>query len=189
MFPRSGFLAVLGACAVTGLVACGGDESPTAAPTPAPTVAPTPTPTAAPTPVACFPTPPPLHGIKVRLVNSGGYKKTIGAEPLVANYDGYCGKVGFDPNQLFCTTRTADDPMKRACDAAAVGVAVDTKRPGPTWNYEGQACTSVGDQPGCENHESDQFLAYAKGRGIFEACAPAALVDPDGSRCGGIEFK
>jgi hypothetical protein len=180
--------ALIGTAALLALVGCGSDSTTPSSPaTPVPTATPAPTPT--PAAVTCNPTPPPLYGIKVTIRDAGGYRKTIGAEPLVANYDGYCGKVGFDPNQGFCTTRTASDPGKRACDSLAVGASADTGRYGPAWFWEGRACTQTGEQQGCENHPTDQFLAYAKGGGEYAACAAASIpIDPEGSRCGVIQL-
>ena len=40
---------------------------------------------------------------QITILDAATYRKTLKATPLVANYDGYCGKVGFDPNQ--CTAR------------------------------------------------------------------------------------
>jgi len=188
MSLRNALFAVLGASAVAALVHCGsGSSSPTVPPTPVPKATPAPTPT--PSALTCNPTPPPLYGITVTLRDSGQYRKVIGAEPLVANYDGYCGKVGFVPNQAFCTTRVQGDPAKRACDSLAVGVSGDTGRYGPTWIYNGGPCKQTGDQQGCENHPTDQFLAYAKGDGEFAACAASSIaVDPEGNRCGVLQL-
>jgi hypothetical protein len=181
--------ALLGATALLALVACGSDATAPSTPaTPAPTATPGPGPT--PSALTCNPTPPAIYGMRVTIRDASGYRKILGATPLVANYDGYCGKVGFDPNQWYCTTRTDDDPARAACDAVAVGRAGDTGRWGPTWYWEGQPCAQTGDQQGCENHATDQFLAYAKGGGEYAACAaPSIEVEPEGaSRCGVIQI-
>jgi hypothetical protein len=174
---------ILFGMAAFGLASCGSDSTPSpVGPTPTPT--PLPTPTTTPT-LACNPAPPALYGFRLSVRESSGYRKVLAAKPLVANVDGYCGKVGFDPNQGFCATRPDGDPLLSACDAAAVGRAKDTGRPGPTWFYEGGPCTGNTAEQGCENHPSDQFLVIAKGAGEFAACAADAIaVDPDGSRCG-----
>jgi hypothetical protein len=105
----------------------------------------------------------------------------------VINDDEYCGVVGLGRDAGFCETRMADDPLRAACDAAAVGRASDTGRLGPTWFYEGGPCAQTGNEQGCENHETDQFLVYAKGHGQFEACAAQNIpFAPPGSRCGGL---
>jgi hypothetical protein len=180
--------AFLGAAALAALFGCGESSSnPVTPPTPTPTPVPTPTP---PT-LTCSPTPPPLYGIRITLRDGSGYRKIIGATPIVANYDEYCGKVGFDPHQFFCETRVAGDPARAACDAMAVGRSGDTGRYGPTWYYEGGPCAQTGDTQGCENHPTDQFLAYAKGSGEFAACAAASIVvdPPDGNRCGVYQLQ
>lgn len=179
---------LLGVAALATLAGCGSDSSnPVTPPTPAPTATPAPIPT----PVApvCSPTPPALYGIRVTVRSGGGYSKTLGATPLVANYDGYCGKVGFDPNQWYCTTRMDGDPARAACDAVAVGRSGDTGRWGPTWYWEGQPCAQTGN--GCQNHPTDQFQAYANGSGEYAACAaPTIDVEPDGgSRCGVLQIQ
>jgi hypothetical protein len=181
--------APLGAAALVLLAGCGSSSTTPAAPaTPAPTVAPTPGPS--PSALTCNPTPPAIYGMRVTIRDASGYRKILGAVPLVANYDGYCGKVGFDPNQWYCTTRTDDDPARAACDAVAVGRSGDTGRWGPTWYWEGQPCAQTGDQQGCENFPTDQFQAYAKGSGEYAACAaPEIEMEPEGgSRCGVIEI-
>jgi hypothetical protein len=186
--PRPAVATFLAAAALVALAGCGSDSSsPVTPPTPTPTATPAPTPT--PTTVVCNPTPPPLYGISVTILDASSYKKVIGARPIVANYDGYCGKVGFDPNQGFCNTRPDGDPMRAACDAAAVGRSGDTGRWGPTWYYEGGPC-NPGNSEGCENYPTDQFKAYAKGWGEFAACAaPTIEIDPEGSRCGVIQIN
>jgi hypothetical protein len=177
--------ALLGGAALVALVGCGSDATTPATPaTPVPTVAPTPGPT--PSTLTCNPTPPAIYGMKITLRDDSSYRKVLGATPLVANWDGYCGKVGFDPNQWYCTTRPDGDPARAACDAVAVGRAGDTGRWGPTWYWNGQPCAQTGDEQGCENHPTDQFQAYAKGGGEYAACAsPDVEVEPEGaSRCG-----
>jgi hypothetical protein len=167
-------------------VHCGGDNStPVSPPTPVPTANPGPSP--APAALACNPTPPPIYGMRMSIRDASGYRKVLAAVPLVINSDEYCGRVGFYRNQWYCETRQADDPLRAACDAAAVGRAGDTGRWGPTWFFEGGPCTSTGNEPGCENHETDQFLVYAKGHGEFEACAALSIpFEPEGSRCGQV---
>jgi len=178
-----------GAVVLLSLAGCGSDSTTPSTPgTPVPTATPAPTPTAS--ALTCNPTPPAIYGIRIAVVDAATYRKTLKATPLVANYDGYCGKVGFDPNQMYCTTRTDTDPARAACDAVAVGRAGDTGRMGPIWYWEGKACAQTGDQQGCENHPTDQFLAYAKGGGEYAACAaPNIPYEPDGgSRCGILQL-
>jgi hypothetical protein len=138
--------------------------------------------------MTCFPTPTPLYGIavKVQQIAGGGGRKTLDSRPQVINMNGYCESVGF--GGFFCFTRREDDPQAVACDYMAVGQAIDTGRWGPTWTADGKACTAD-DAAGCRNHPDNQFLAIAKGEGLFSACAAPNIplsTDPrrPGSRCG-----
>jgi hypothetical protein len=166
---------------------CGGSEAPTVPPAPAPT--PTPVPTPAPTPLNCSPTPPPLRYVKVKVHEDQGYRKILDSKPIVQNVDEYCARVGV-PGRYFCDTRLEGDPQRAACDYMAMGRAKDTGRYGPTWTYNGQPCAGATEAPGCANHQTNQFLAVAKGAGEFMACAADDVpVDPvEGSRCGIIEI-
>jgi hypothetical protein len=180
-----------GALSVVILGACGGGSSgPTASASP-PVVTPTPTPTppVADSPGACSPTPPPLHGIKVKVHDDSGFRKILDSRPQVVNADGYCAAVGFGAGDRFCFTRFEDDPQAAACDALAVGKAGDTGRWGPTWFYEGQPCAAIGeDTVGCRNHADNQFLVIAKGPGEYAACASPGVAIA-GDRCGVIAIK
>jgi len=184
---------VLWGAAALALAHCGGGAStPTGSATPPPVTLPTPTPT--PTPAAtlppgmtCFPTPPPLYGITVKVQVGTSGRKTLDSRPLVINMNGYCESVGF--GGYFCFTRREDDPESQACDYMAVGQASDTGRWGPTWTADGKPCTTNNDVQGCQNHPGNQFLAIAKGEGLFSACAAPNIplsTDPrrPGSRCG-----
>jgi hypothetical protein len=181
-------LAWLCASIVLGPAGCGGGSAPpTASPTAAPTAAPTPTP--APTPLACSPTPPPLYGIQVKVFDDSGFRKILDSKPQVINVDDYCQRVGLGGG-FFCFTRPEGHPQQAACDAMAVGRALDTGRDGPTWYWNDALCTSEGEtMPGCRNNPNNQFLVIAKGDGKFEACAaPDAPLSQDpvrpGSPCG-----
>ncbi len=145
-------------------------------------------PTPAPTPLVCEPTPPPLYGIRVKVHQDFGPRKTLDSRPVVINGDGYCGKAGFGESDHFCFTRREGDPQAAACDMMAVGRATDTGRYGPTWRYEGQPCTEP-TEIGCNNHPDNQFLVIAKGDGELAACAAPEIPlsqDPSrpGARCG-----
>jgi len=150
---------------------------------------PTPTPTPAaglPPGMTCFPTPPPLYGINVKVQQIAGGRKTLDSRPQVINLNGYCESVGF--GGFFCYTRKDDDPQAVACDYVAMGQASDTGRWGPTWTADGKPCSSD-DSTGCRNHPDNQFLAIAKGEGLYSACAaPEIPLSTDarrpGSRCG-----
>jgi hypothetical protein len=183
---------MLWGAATLALAHCGGGAStPTGGATPPPVTLPTPTPTPTPTAtlppgMTCFPTPPPLYGIIVKVQVGTSGRKTLDSRPLVINTNGYCESVGF--GGYFCYTRREDDPESQACDYMALGQASDTGRWGPTWTADGNPCTTS-DGPGCQNHPANQFLAIAKGEGLFSACAAPNIplsTDPrrPGSRCG-----
>jgi hypothetical protein len=191
---RVSFVVLASTVALAGLVGCGGgSNSPTGNPTPVPTAVPTPT--ATPTPNAgpalppgmtCFPTPPPLYGIHVKVLVGTSGRKTLDSRPRVINMNGYCESVGFAG--FFCFTRREDDPQAAACDYMIMGQASDTGRWGPTWTADGKPCTP-GANPGCENHPENQFQVIARGQGLFSACAADHILlsqDPvrPGSRCG-----
>ncbi len=177
--------------AAAGLARCGNSSStPATPPTPTPPINTGPSPTPTPAALACNPTPPPIYGMRIAILDASGYRKLLSATPIVINEDEYCGRVGFDPGPLYCETRMAGDPLRAACDAAAVGQASDTGRWGPTWNFDGNPCGPAGDQTGCENHPTDQFEVYAKGSGQVEACAAATIpMQADGSRCGSVVVR
>ena len=62
--------------ALFAVVYCGGSNSaPPTTPTPAPTVAPTAPPP--PTALHCDPTPPPLYGVRVKVHQNSGFRKTL----------------------------------------------------------------------------------------------------------------
>ena len=182
----------LGLVAFSVLVACGGGSS-GGNPTPVPTPTPAPTPVPTPTPFAvgpCNPTPPPLYGIRVGVIfDSGQLRRTLDSRPQVINIDGYCGKAGFGATDKFCFTRQEGDPQAEACDYLAVGRAGDTGRWGPTWFFNGRACTAQQGENGCSNHPDNQFLVNTRGDGEYAACAAPDIPlsqDPDrpGNRCG-----
>jgi hypothetical protein len=163
-------------------VACGSSKSPTAAtpsPTPVPSPTPTPTPTAAPTPTpdplaACTPEPPPIYGFTLNIRTDQGYEKILGARPVVRD-PAYCTSIGF-PGYSICHVRPEGDPQAAACDNHVVGIAQDTGRYGPTWNWDKKPCRSSDDRStaaGCRNHQTNQYQVYAFGPGKYMACAEA----------------
>ena len=103
------------------------------------------------------------------------------------NENGYCDKVGFG-DWKFCETRPEGHPEREACDYLVTGKAQDTGRWGPTWYYGDDLCASL---PGvCGNHGSNQFLAIAKDKGEYRACAAEGWpLAPNGTRCGTIEIQ
>ena len=177
------------------LASCGSDSTTTPIrPTPTPVPAPTPTPV--PTPdfksMCGDPTPAPLYGMKLSVQLDNGFRKLIDSRPVVINTgrgsptDSYCGKVGFDFRAVYCDTRPEGHPQREACDVLVVGKAADTGRYGPTWSKDGKPCVTPGSEtdPGCTNHEENQFLAISRGPGEMLACA-SDVWPAEGARCGG----
>lgn len=155
---------------------------PSATPTPAPAPGPTPTPAPAPTPTppgagGCpAPLPPPISRMNAYIHIRGPNKWTLDVTPLVHDGD-YCTKTGW-VGRLDCPVRQEGDPNRLACEIYAIGYAADTHRPGPTWTRNGHYCT--GEAGDCDNHEDNQFLVYAYGSGIYQACT-------DDGICGSVE--
>ena len=173
------------------LAQCGSNAStPTSGPTPV-VVGPTPTPIPAPAGIVlpagmvCNPTPPPLLRLKVAAWREHGDGMILDSKPIVPNVDHYCERVGFG-DWKFCDTRPEGDPQREACDYLAVGKA-DNGRWGPTWVGEGKPCGVEFSL--CTLHASNQFMAIAKGKGEFKACASdLAPVAANGDRCGVLEY-
>jgi hypothetical protein len=147
--------------------------------TPAPRATPTPTPAATPTP-APTPSPTPTPGVngkcgeplpvvtqmagKVHI--RGPNRWTLDSTPLTGPDASYCRTIGFTDGRSYCPVRPEGAPDRRACEEYAIGYAEDTKRPGPTWYFNGQLCDGVK----CENHEDNQYLVYAMAGGRYQAC-------------------
>ena len=189
-------LVLASACSVTALTLaqCGaGSSSPTGSPTPG-VVTPTATPAATPTPssglpvgMTCSPTPPPILRMHLSVHDDSGGRKVLDSKPLVENVDHYCDKVGFG-DWKFCQTRPEGHPERVACDYLVTGKAEDTDRWGPTWFYGKDLCAYFPDA--CANHPTEQFMAIAKSKGTYEACADEAWpVASNGTHCGAIEIK
>jgi hypothetical protein len=171
------------------LVRCGSSAStPTGGPTQV-VGRPTPIPTAAaivlPAGMTCSPTPPPLLRMQVSLWRDHGDGMILDSKPVVPNVDHYCDRVGFG-DWKFCDTRPEGDPERVACDYLATGKA-DTGRWGPSWIGEGKPCGSEFSL--CTLHPDNQFLAIAKAKGEFKACASQlAPVAANGDRCGTVGY-
>jgi len=191
-------LVLLGVWAATGmaLAQCGSSSSsPTGTPTPAVIVA-SPTPSSSPTPgngglpagmVCGSPTPPPLLRMSLKVHAGEPGRFILDSKPLVVSENGYCDKVGFG-DWKFCETRPEGDPEREACDYLVTGKAKDTGRWGPTWYFGDTLCAS---HPGvCGNHGGNQFLAIAKDKGEYRACAAEGWpLASNGTRCGTIEIE
>ncbi|HEX9185662.1 MAG TPA: hypothetical protein VGB87_01235, partial [Vicinamibacteria bacterium] len=137
--------------------------------------------------MTCSPTPPPLLRVQVKIHAEDGDRIVLDSKPVVPNVDHYCDRVGFG-DWKFCDTRPEGDPQRVACDYLVMGKAEDTGRWGPTWFYGRDLCSYFPDK--CANHPSEQFLAIAKAKGTFEACAAEGWpLAPNASRCGVIEIQ
>ena len=187
------FLTVWAATGMT-LAQCGSSSSsPTGTPTPVVVIA---SPSTTPTPggssglpagmVCSSPTPPPLLRMQLKVHAGEPGRYVLDSKPLVVNENGYCDKVGFG-DWKFCETRAEGHPEREACDYLVTGKAQDTGRWGPTWYHDNDLCASV---PGvCVNHGSNQFLAIAKDKGEYRACAAEGWpLASNGTRCGTIEI-
>ena len=182
------------------LSSCGSDGNTGPNPAPTPTAPPITQPTPTPTPdwrAQCGePTPPPLYGIQVQVQIDQGFRKLVDSKPSVENVgrgnptESYCGKVGFDWRQPYCDTRPEGHPQRLACDALVMGRASDTGRYGPTWTKDGRPCVEPGSEtdPGCTNHNQNQFLVISRGPGSLNACASSEW-PATGSRCGGCDVR
>jgi hypothetical protein len=171
------------------LVQCGSSAStPTSSPTPVVGTQPTPTPVPGivlPAGMTCSPTPPPLLRMQLSVFQPHGDGVLLDSKPLVPNVDHYCDRVGFG-DWKFCETRPEGHPERVACDYLATGKA-DTGRWGPTWIGEGKPCGAEFSL--CALHPDNQFLAVAKGKGEFKACASElAPVAANGDRCGTLDY-
>jgi hypothetical protein len=171
------------------LTSCGSDPAATTPSTvPSPIAIPIPTPT--PTPAAenlqtdtyCVPNPAPLHNVRVKVQSDRGFKKILDSRGLVGPDANYCAAIG----QLgsICVVRDEGDPMAVTCNNLIFGKA-DTGRYGPNWFWNDQPCRNAGEgdnEPGCRNHETNQFLVYAFGPGVYAACSADGI-------CNSIEIQ
>ena len=183
--PSSGVLTVaIPALTVTGTPTPASTPAPTASPTPTPvpgTPPPAnPTPPPAPPPPEPTPEPPPSGGrggcgkplppdiqlVKAKVHFKGGKKWTLDSTALVAGYE-YCREIGFTDGRNRCPVRPEGHPEREACEAYAIGKAQDTRRPGPTWDRNGELCDGIV----CENHPDNQHLLLAYEEGRYHACA------------------
>jgi hypothetical protein len=137
--------------------------------------------------VCSDPTPPPLLRMSIKVHAQDGSRIVLDSKPVVVSINGYCDKVGFG-DWKFCDTRPEGHPERAACDYLVTGQAEDTGRWGPTWFYGNDLCSYF---PGsCANHSTEQFLAVAKAKGTYEACAAEHWpVAADGTRCGTYEVR
>ncbi len=152
---------------------CGGSSpiSPTPNPTPTATATPVPTPTPEPPEIACTPVPPVIYGFLVKVHDDQGWKQILDSRPQIRDR-AYCNSIGY-PGEI-CVVRDENDPQAVTCANRVTGKAKDTMRYGPTWDWNGKPCRAIGeggDEPGCKNHPTNQFLVFAFGPGDYTACA------------------
>lgn len=157
-------------------------NTPTPEPTPDPTDPSNPDPD--PTPPAgtsdCgAPVPPEISRVNVKVHLRGPNAWTLDATPLVGPDAAYCAAIGFTDGRQFCPVRPEGHPEREGCETFAVGVAVDTGRPGPTWRRNGDLC---GGAPSCENHPDNQYFVKAMASGTYQAC-------PRTGGCGNIDVS
>jgi hypothetical protein len=114
------------------------------------------------------PQPPPLSRFSAKIHIKGPNRYTLDSTPIVHDA-AYCAAVGFTDGRIECAVRPEGAPDRAACETLLVGYASDTKRPGPTWTRNGNLCS--GAFTDCENHEDNQYLLYAYGGGLYQACS------------------
>ncbi len=141
---------------------------PAATPTPSPAATPTPSPSASPgTFGKCGnPLPPPVTQMAAKVHIRGANRWVLDSTPLIGPDGAYCRQIGFTDGRLYCPVRTEGSSDRSACEEYAIGYAEDTKRPGPTWYFNGALC----DGTKCQNHEDNQYLLYAIAGGRYQAC-------------------
>ncbi len=115
------------------------------------------------------PFPPPISRVKLKVHFRGGEFWTLNATPLVGHDVMYCAEIGFTDGRSLCPVRPEGHPERIACEAWAVGEALDTGRVGPTWYLDGNPCT--GPASGCQNSPDNQYLLWAYDSGSYKACA------------------
>ena len=93
---------------------------------------------------------------------------TLDSTPLVVDR-AYCAEIGFTDGRSFCPVRPEGHPQRAACELYAVGLALDTNRPGPTWYFKDGFCT--GKPSGCMNSPDNQYQLKIYVSGTFKACA------------------
>jgi hypothetical protein len=147
-----------------------GSPSSNPAPEPSDDPSPEPTPDAPRPPDASGcgdPAPPPISRINVKIHLRGPNSWTLDSTPLVGPDAAYCATIGFTDGRANCPVRPEGHSEREACETLAVGTAVDTGRPGPTWRRDGSLCSGTN----CENHPDNQYFVRALANGRYQACA------------------
>jgi hypothetical protein len=129
-----------------------------------------------------------LSGFRVKIQIDMGYKKVLDSRALVGPDAAYCAAIGYGGDT--CVARNENDPQAVTCQNLVVGVALDTKRYGPTWYWvppgstTPQLCRPAGDpgqDAGCKNHPDNQYFLLTFGSGTFSPCGANGV-------CGGFEI-
>jgi hypothetical protein len=121
------------------------------------------------------PVPPPVSRMNVKLHGASGDRAVLDSTPLVGPDAAYCKRIGFTDGRTFCPVRAEGHPERQACEAARVGRAADTGRPGPTWSANGKRCNGPDGGVACLNHPDNQYLVFAYGSGTFKACTQSGV--------------
>jgi hypothetical protein len=117
------------------------------------------------------PAPPSIATFGIKVHGGTADRLLLDSTPLVGPDVAYCRRIGYTDGRAYCPVRQEGSPERVACEAARVGRASDTGRPGPTWTVDGRRCDGSGDVTSCVNHPTNQFQVYAYGTGTFRACA------------------
>jgi hypothetical protein len=164
-------------------ISCGGDPATAPDAVPTPTPVPIPVPTATPSPSGpnlqedtyCVPAPPPLADLRIKVHQDFGFKKVLDARALVGPDAAHCASINM--SGTVCVVRREDDPQAATCNNLVVGKA-DSGLYGPNWFYNDDTfCRSSGEggnEAGCRQHETNQYLVYAFGPGRYTACSAGA---------------
>jgi hypothetical protein len=121
------------------------------------------------------PSPPPVSRVNVKVHARQAERVVLDATPLVGPDAAYCLQIGFSDGRSFCPVRPEGHPERKACEAARVGRATDSGRPGPTWSANGKRCAGPDGGPSCLNHPDNQYLVFAYGGGEFRACTAGGV--------------
>jgi hypothetical protein len=116
------------------------------------------------------PAPPPISQVNLRVHTRQTTRSILDSSPVVGPDVGYCRQIGYTDGRSYCPVRPPGHPERSACEAASVGSAADTGRPGPTWSADGRGCGRATSGAYCLNHPDNQYLVYAYGSGTFSAC-------------------
>jgi hypothetical protein len=124
----------------------------------------------------CVPAPPQFAEFRVKIHDDRGYKKILDVKAMVGPDQAFCASQ--NQGGSVCPVRREDDPMADTCTNLVSGIS-DTGRYGPNWFYNDDTpCRAIGvgeNEPGCRNHETNQYLVYAFGPGKYTACHENAI--------------